>query len=48
MVFSSPISGASYLVGTDKDTSLSTSQGYDDVTGVGSMTVQFAKSIAGQ
>ncbi|RKR18770.1 S53 family peptidase [Arthrobacter oryzae] len=47
MVFSSPVSGNSYLVGTDKDTSLSTSPGYDDVTGVGSMTVQFATTIAG-
>ena len=48
MVFSSPISGASYLVGTGNDTSLATAPGYDDVTGVGSMTVRFATSIAGQ
>lgn len=48
MVFSSQATGASYLVGTDHDTSLTTAQGYDDVTGVGSMTVRFAMSIAGQ
>ncbi|SDM09825.1 protease pro-enzyme activation domain-containing protein [Arthrobacter sp. ok362] len=48
MVFSSPVSGASYLVGTDNDTSLATAPGYDAVTGVGSMTVRFATSIAGQ
>ena len=47
MVFSSPISGNSYLIGTDHDTSLETAQGYDDVTGVGSMNVRFAMSIAG-
>lgn len=47
LVFSSSVSGASYLVGTDQDTSLTTAPGYDDVTGLGSMTVRFATAVAG-
>lgn len=42
----STIVSNSYLVGTDNDTSLATAPCYEAVTGVGSMSVRFAMSIA--
>ncbi|MGT2463042.1 hypothetical protein [Sinomonas atrocyanea] len=46
VAFSSTVSGNTYLVGMDHDSSLATAPGYDDVTGVGSMTEAFAQQVA--
>ncbi|WP_334172114.1 S53 family peptidase [Sinomonas sp.] len=46
VAFSSTISGNTYLVGMNHDSSLFTAPGYDDVTGVGSMTEAFAQQVA--
>ncbi|MDQ4502875.1 S53 family peptidase [Sinomonas sp. ASV322] len=48
VAFSSTVSGNSYLVGMDHDSSLFTAPGYDNVTGVGSMTEAFAQQVAQQ
>ncbi len=45
LVFSSPVSG-SFLVSTNTDTSLTTARGYDDVTGVGSVSLNLATLLA--
>ena len=48
LAFTSPATGNHYLVSLNLDTSLFTAKGYDDVTGVGSMTYQFALAVAQQ
>lgn len=46
LAFTSESSGNKYLVTLDRDTSLTTAKGYDDVTGVGSMSYRFATYLA--
>lgn len=48
VAFSSTVSGNTYLVGMNHDSSLFTAPGYDDVTGVGSMNETFAQQVAAQ
>ena len=46
LVFSSDVSGNSYLVTLDRDTSLTTAPGYDDVTGLGSLKIGTLAQLA--
>lgn len=48
LAFTRPSTGLSYLISTDTDTSLTTAKGYDDVTGVGSMSLNLATLLARQ
>jgi len=45
LAFTSPSTGNQYLVSMNLDTSLTTTKGYDDVTGIGSMNYDFALAI---
>ncbi len=47
LAYTSARSGNNYLLSMDKDTSLATAKGYDDVTGVGSMSYRFALAVTG-
>lgn len=46
LAFTSPSTGNKYLITLNTDTSLTTAKGYDDVTGVGSMSYKFATYLA--
>jgi len=46
LAFTSPATGNSYLVSMNLDTSLTATNGYDDVTGIGSMGYDFALAIS--
>lgn len=46
LAYTSARSGSQYLLTMDTDTSLTTAQGYDDVTGVGSMSYRFALAVS--
>ncbi|MGA7203523.1 MAG: S53 family peptidase [Specibacter sp.] len=46
LAFTSPSTGNKYLVSMNLDTSLQTTRGYDDVTGIGSMSYRFAQAIS--
>ncbi len=46
VAYTSARSGNDYLVSMDLDSSLSTARGYDNVTGVGSMSYRFALAIS--
>lgn len=46
LAYTSRTSGNRYLVSLDHDTSLVTARGYDDVTGVGSMSYRVAMALA--
>ncbi|GAC1499511.1 MAG: hypothetical protein NVS2B15_22140 [Pseudarthrobacter sp.] len=46
LAYTSQTTGNRYLVSLDHDTSLATAKGYDDVTGVGSMSYRVAAAIA--
>ena len=46
LAFTSPSTGNSYLVSLNLDTTLTTSRGYDDVTGLGSMNYAFALAVS--
>lgn len=46
LAYTSRTSGNRYLVSLDHDTSLATAKGYDDVTGVGSMSYRVAAAMA--
>lgn len=48
LAFTSPSTGNQYLVSMNLDTSLTTTRGYDDVTGIGSMNYGFALAISRQ
>ena len=48
LAYTSSKSGKRYLVSLGLDTSLATARGYDDVTGVGSMTYRVAMAMAGR
>ncbi|MDJ0354904.1 S53 family serine peptidase [Paenarthrobacter sp. PH39-S1] len=48
LAFTRPSTGLSYLISTDTDTSLTTAAGYDDVTGVGSVSLNLATLLARQ
>ncbi|MET4004583.1 subtilase family serine protease [Arthrobacter sp. UYCu511] len=46
LAFTSPSTGNQYLVSMNLDTSLTTTKGYDNVTGIGSMNYGFALAIS--
>ncbi|WP_083701847.1 protease pro-enzyme activation domain-containing protein [Tersicoccus sp. Bi-70] len=45
LAFTSETTGSSYLISLDTDTSLTTKRGYDDVTGVGSLSLNVAATL---
>lgn len=45
IAFTSPSTGSSYLITLDRDSSLTTTKGYDDVTGLGALSFGLASSI---
>ncbi|ALE04693.1 hypothetical protein AL755_01425 (plasmid) [Arthrobacter sp. ERGS1:01] len=47
LAFTNPTTGNKYLVSLNMDTSLKTTKGFDDVTGIGSMSYRFAQAISG-
>ncbi len=46
LAYTSKRSGSRFLLTLDQDTSLVTAKGYDDVTGVGSMSYRVAAALA--
>ncbi|MFQ4147886.1 hypothetical protein AAGW05_04175 [Arthrobacter sp. LAPM80] len=46
LAFTRPSDGKKYLVSMNLDTSLTTTQDYDNVTGIGSMNYDFALAIS--
>jgi hypothetical protein len=46
LAYTGAISGNTYLVTLDRDTSLTTARGYDDVTGLGGLTYGLLSLLA--